>query len=146
MSEPRATASPLVHPRQPASRARRPSVAAEPLLDAADPKQVAAGILGFLRARHPGLALRFLEPPTHVPNGWETHTYRFQLASDHGLPPEWSGPLVLRIYASREGVPRARHEFAVQQFLHARSFRVPRPVLLEQSCNLFGGPFLVLER
>jgi aminoglycoside phosphotransferase (APT) family kinase protein len=144
MAEKRMAISPLVRPRKRFSGDR--SAVAEHLLDAADPNHVAAGLLGYLRALHPGLGLGFLEYPAHVPNGWETHTYRFQLQSDHGVPDAWAGPLVVRIYASPQGAPRARHEFAVQQFLHARSFRVPRPILLEETWNLFGGPFLILER
>jgi Phosphotransferase enzyme family len=145
MSEQRTTASPLIRPLKATSRADG-APTTERRLDATDPNQVASGLLGYLRARHPGLALRFLESPTYVPNGWETHMYRFQLQAVHALPPEWTGPLVLRIYASPQGGPRARHEFAVQRFLRSRAFRVPRPVLLESSWRLFGGPFLVFER
>jgi aminoglycoside phosphotransferase (APT) family kinase protein len=53
---------------------------------------------------------------------------------------------VLRIYASPGGLPRAAHEFAVQEVLHRRDFPAPRPVLLECGTGVFGGPFLLMER
>jgi aminoglycoside phosphotransferase (APT) family kinase protein len=42
-------------------------------------------------------------------------------------------------------VPRARHEFAVQRNLHHQNYPVPEPFLLEESCEHFGGPFLIME-
>jgi aminoglycoside phosphotransferase (APT) family kinase protein len=54
-------------------------------------------------------------------------------------------PLILRIYPSRQGVPRARREFAVQRHLHQRGQAVPEPLLIEEDCGLFGGPFMLIE-
>src|SRR5205823_6341734 len=44
------------------------------------------------------------------------------------------------------GLPRARHEFAVQRHLRGLGYPVPEPVLLEEDCTRFGGPFLLGER
>jgi len=62
------------------------------------------------------------------------------------LPASLAGPLILRIYSSVNGVPRARHEFAVQERLHQVGFPVPKPLLLHTDCAPFGGPFLLMER
>jgi aminoglycoside phosphotransferase (APT) family kinase protein len=84
--------------------------------------------------------------PLEIPHGWETYVYRFRLRATAVLPPAFARPLVLRIYASPEGVPRARREFAMQRHLHQRGHAVPEPLRFEADCDLFGGPFMLMER
>jgi aminoglycoside phosphotransferase (APT) family kinase protein len=43
-------------------------------------------------------------------------------------------------------VRRARHEFEVPRRLGQLGYPVPEPVLLEEGCDLFGGPFLIMEQ
>src|ERR1700722_13937191 len=69
---------------------------------------VADQLLGFVRI--PGLQYRLR--PTPLTDGWETYTYVLELEEHAGLPAWLRGPLVLRIYATEKGAPRARHEFA----------------------------------
>jgi aminoglycoside phosphotransferase (APT) family kinase protein len=90
-------------------------------------------------------SLRFAEPPVLIPEGWETYIYRFRLASATGLPSEWARPLVLRIYACIEGLPRLRHEYLVQQCMARHAYPVARPLLLDGDPHLLGGPFMVME-
>jgi aminoglycoside phosphotransferase (APT) family kinase protein len=89
--------------------------------------------------------LGFAEEPVEIPHGWETYIYRFRLRASGPLPAAFDRRLVVRIYASPEGVPRAQHEFACQHFVDKAGFPVPEPLLLGEDCGLFGGPFLVME-
>src|SRR6266852_6877310 len=123
---------------------------AEPRRRAADPNlpdQVADGLLTYLKRRYGVGALRYRSVPISNPDGWVTHTYTFQLEGP-SLPgfPASDRPLVLRTYCSPQGVPRALHEFEVQRHLHERGYPVPEPFLVEERCDLFGGPFLLMEQ
>jgi aminoglycoside phosphotransferase (APT) family kinase protein len=137
-----ANATPLVE--------RPPPIRAEPRRRAADPdfpEQVADGLLAYLARRFGSSNLRLRSLPVSNPDGWEAHTYNFQL--DGPSLPSFAAsdrPLVLRTYCSPQGVPRARHEFEVQRHLHERGYPVPEPFLLEERCDLFGGPFLIMEQ
>jgi aminoglycoside phosphotransferase (APT) family kinase protein len=102
-------------------------------------------LVDYLEPRLGVDSLRFAEPPAEVPHGWETYVYRFRLQAAGRLPASLARPLILRIYASPQGVPRARREFAVQRHLHLRGYGVPEPLLLEEDCTRFGGPFMLME-
>ena len=119
-----------------------PSAAPSRLVDPNCPDEVAAALQRFL-----GIAdLSYLERPQSICWGWETYSYRLQFAATPDLSAPLAGPLILRIYTSPNGVPRARHEFAVQRRLRQRGFPVPKPLLIHTDCDLFGGPFLLMER
>jgi aminoglycoside phosphotransferase (APT) family kinase protein len=107
---------------------------------------VTENLLAYLRSRLGLPSLEYLALPKECPVGWEAHTYRFQLRGTAGLDPALAGPLVARIYCGQAGVPRVRHEAAVQTYLHQRGYPVPVPLLLEEDMELFGGPFLVQTR
>lgn len=69
--------------------------------------------------------------------------WQFSLA---GGPPGWSEPLVLRVYP-READPGQVHvESAVQNGLAGEGFPAPRVVLSEDSGDVLGRPFLIMER
>jgi len=110
-----------------------------------DPAAVAAALLDELRRRLDLPGLGYAEPPAPLPDGWECYLYTFRLRGP-GLPPAWDRPLVLRIHADRRGVPHARREFAAPRYLAGLGYPVPRPLLLEESGEAFGGPFLIDER
>ena len=84
--------------------------------------------------------------PQELPDGWETYNYAFQFAANSSLPEGLARPLILRIFAHRNGLPRARHEWAVLTHLDHLGFPVTQPLLLEESCNYFGGSFLLRAR
>lgn len=90
--------------------------------------------------------LSYLESPQSICWGWETFTYRLQFAPSPSLPEPLAGPLVVRIYTSPKGVPRARHEFTMQKCLRQLGFPVPKPLLIHTNCEPFGAPFLLMER
>ncbi|MFL5244616.1 MAG: phosphotransferase [Gemmataceae bacterium] len=114
--------------------------------DPANGADVSEALLGYLTQRHGDKSIRFCDRPAYIPNGWETHTYAFRVeAADH-QPQELRGPLVIRIYSSPQGLPRAWHEFEIQRHLIADGFPAPAAKVLEEDCTLFGGPFLIMEQ
>lgn len=86
-----------------------------------------------------------VEGPTPMPHGWEAHVYRLRLAAAGCLPSPFDEPLTLRAYETVRAVPRARHEYAVMSHLQKLGFPAPEPLLLDEHCNLLGGPFLLLR-
>lgn len=109
------------------------------------PQAVSAALLAYLEQRLDAPQLSLAEPIEEFTHGWETYTYRFRLMPHSALMSEWKLPMVVRIYASPCGVPQARRAFAIQSFLAERGFPVPKPVLFEENCDLFGGPFFLMH-
>ncbi len=118
----------------------------KPAADPASPAEVATVLLTYLSSRFSAVPLRYLAQPSPIENGWETYTYGFQVQRTSALPPALARPLILRIFASPQGLPRLRHEFAAQQYLHQSGYRVAEPLLREETCGLFGGPFQIMEQ
>jgi aminoglycoside phosphotransferase (APT) family kinase protein len=110
------------------------------------PSQVGKTLLAYFHRQAGMEALQYAEGPELIPNGWETYTYHFRLADSSTLPSPYNRPLILRVYSSPQGLPRARHEFAVQRHLHGLGYPVAEPLFLEESCTWFGGLFAVMER
>lgn len=110
--------------------------------DAADPDSVAKALRRCLA----GGRLLYQQRPQPIAWGWETFTYRLQFRPRPDLPPLLAGPLIVRIYSSEKGLPRARHEFAFQEQLRRLDFPVAKPLLLHSDCALFGGPFVLMQR
>jgi len=124
---------------RPAPPPRRP---ADPAAAAA----VAPALLEYLQRHLRTQALRYAEAPAPIPDGWETHIYTFQLDGP-GLPRAWARPLVLRVHANGRARWRGPgNEFAVHRHMIGLGYPAPRPLLLEEACDTFGGPFLVVER
>jgi aminoglycoside phosphotransferase (APT) family kinase protein len=113
--------------------------------DPDSPTQVATGLLSYLRNKWRAASLSYNAPPVAITDGWEAYTYRFKLNPSLSMPQSFSGPMVLRIYSSPRGIPRARREFVAQQRLRLMGYRVPRALQLEASPTVFGGPFLIME-
>lgn len=110
--------------------------------DAADREAVGKALRHCLA----GGRLLYQERPQPISWGWETFTYHLQFRPRPDLPPLLAGPLIVRIYSSEKGLPRARREFAFQEQLRRLDFPVAKPLLLHSDCALFGGPFLLLQR
>src|SRR5579885_1817012 len=97
-----------------------------PKADPAVPGAVAHALLAYLRLHLDAQELAYAEAPEEIVHGWETYIYRFRLRGGR-LPAALDRPLILRIYASPQGVPRARREFAVQAHMHRAGHAVPEP-------------------
>ena len=113
--------------------------------DPASAAAVARALPAYLAPRLGAGELHFAEGPDEIVHGWETYVYRFRLRAEGPLPGPFDRPLVLRIYGSAQGVPRARREFAVQRALHLAGQPVAEPLVVEDGCGLFGSPFLIME-
>jgi aminoglycoside phosphotransferase (APT) family kinase protein len=105
---------------------------------------VAAALQSYFRARLGLSNLALAELPVAFLNGWETHSYHFRLQSPEKLPSTFARPLTVRIYCNSAGLPRARREFVVQHHLYQLQYPVAEPLLLEEDCSYFGGPFLIM--
>src|SRR6516165_4138872 len=73
------------------------------------PVPVAARLLHYLADRAGSASLHYLHELVPVSDGWETYIYHFQLQGVDGLPREFRGPLTLRLFAGRRGIPQGRH-------------------------------------
>lgn len=112
---------------------------------ATEAPSVADGLLDYLRARFAVSDLEYVHRPRQVPNGRETYTFHFQLHSPESIPEDFRGPLILRLYASGNGLDTLRHDYAVQDHMVHLDYPVPKPLLLEEDSALFGGPFMVMQ-
>jgi hypothetical protein len=107
--------------------------------------EVRSALRDYLAARFGLPGLSYAEPPTAYSEGWETYIFRFRLSHHKSLPRQFAVPLVLRIFADHHGIQRVRHEFAVQRSLRHLDYPVAEPLIREESCGYFGGPFLIRE-
>jgi aminoglycoside phosphotransferase (APT) family kinase protein len=108
--------------------------------------EVASVLADYLSMRLGVSDLRYLSKPLPICEGWESYIYHFQLEPSDGLPPGYQQPLTLRVFWTAQGVPRARHEFAVLHHMRRLGYPVPAAIALDESCNLFGGPFMLIEQ
>src|SRR5947209_6169541 len=109
----------------PEPRTSRPPLTVDPPMTA----RKAAGLLRYLATYLGVKGLRYRAAPAPVSDGWETLLYGFQLPRHPQLPPEFKRPLILRVYASPQGLPRARREVAIQRALRRQGFPVPQVLL-----------------
>jgi aminoglycoside phosphotransferase (APT) family kinase protein len=108
-------------------------------------ESLAAELLSYLQTRQGLSGLQYLQAPEIIPDGWETYTYRLQFLAPKEAPAAYRGPLVLRIYDPRKGLPRLRRDFAVQRRLAELHYPVARPLMAEEDSSFLGGPFLLME-
>jgi aminoglycoside phosphotransferase (APT) family kinase protein len=104
---------------------------------------VARQLLGCLQRTLEAPALAWAEPPVALTGGYDTAIYAFQL---RGAAPEWSAPLILRVYRLETRVEVARFEAAIHGCLRELGARVPRVLLVVAGASELGRPFVVMER
>ena len=77
--------------------------------------RVGVDLLQYLAHRLGIPELRFDREPELVPDGWVVYVFHFRLHETPGLPPEFCGPLTVRLVACPEGALCGRHdsEFAL---------------------------------
>ncbi len=100
-------------------------------------------LLSFLRASLGARALEFQAPPTRVQGGFESLIYSFSLK---GSPPEFSGPLILRLLRKLDEPDRARREALIQNTVLGLGFPAPRVLRAVTSNAELGAPFLIMEK
>ena len=107
-----------------------------------DPPELAASLLAYLRGQL-GEAVGFAEEPTALSGGFETGIYAFRLK---GAPPEFAGPLILRLYPAFVDPARAMYEKVVHETLVTGGYPAPRVLLASADAETLGGGFLVMVR
>ena len=115
-------------------------------IESASSFEVGERLLAYLKRHWRLNRLAFSHQPEVVPHGWETFTFRFQLAAASGLPAKFTHPLILRIYANKAGTSCAYREWQIEDYLAPFGYPVPECIVLERSSEVFGGPFLVSEQ
>jgi aminoglycoside phosphotransferase (APT) family kinase protein len=118
----------------------------EAFVEFASPHEIGERLLRYLRRRWHLRRLVFAREPEAILHGWETYTFRFQVAAPAGLPVQYARPLILRIYASGAGTPCAYREWQIENYLAPLGYPVATCVLLERCPDVFGGPFLISEQ
>ena len=87
----------------------------------------------------------YLEPPTPLGRGMDTRIYSFHLNAD-GLGPQWSAPLVLRLYTSEDQADKAQKEADVQKFAASHGYPAVEPLLIDRQATGFDLPIMVMPR
>jgi aminoglycoside phosphotransferase (APT) family kinase protein len=72
-----------------------------------------------------------------------TDVYALELAE---APPEWSGPLVLRVYPPATNALDVRRERCAQEVVAAQGVPAPRVVACEDEAGSLDAPFMLMER
>jgi aminoglycoside phosphotransferase (APT) family kinase protein len=88
-------------------------------------------------------SLDFAERPVAVTGGFDTQIFSFRLAA---APPDFSGPLILRLLHAHHDPTRALRERAVQNALAAVGYPAPRVLLATAHATVLGGAFLIMQR
>jgi aminoglycoside phosphotransferase (APT) family kinase protein len=104
---------------------------------------VARSLIADLQRTLDAPELAYAEPPVALTGGFDTAIYAFRL---RGAAPEWSAPLVLRVYRLDARAEIARFEAAVHGCLAGLGMPVPRVLLVDDGANALGHPFVVMER
>ena len=107
-----------------------------------NPLEMPASLLAYLRNQLCE-AVEFSEEPQASAGGYETAIYAFRLT---GVPPEFAGPLILRVYPGFVDPARVTYEKTVHDTLVAGAYPAPRVLLASTDVETLGGGFLVMER
>jgi aminoglycoside 3'-phosphotransferase-1 len=113
------------------------------MTDPTDAVAVGSSLLGWARGQQ-GDGVAFTEAPAPILGGLDTFIYalRFTGARDAA----WNGPLILRLYPNAGRGESARREAAILGFLAERAFPAPAVVAAEEGTEVFGLPFVLMER
>jgi len=106
-----------------------------------NPTQLAEKLLAYLRAELQIATLDYTEPLTQLQGGYETHTYRFQLARVNEFPQ----PLVLRLYPEMYGTHNAVWESTIQNILAEANYPVARVHWVCTDMTVLGGAFFIMD-
>ena len=104
---------------------------------------VSARLLDFLRQRLGRSALTYATPPVELQGGFESLVYSFALGS---APPEFEGPLVLRVLRRLEDPERALREAVIHNTVAEHGFPAPRVLIAVTTSEQLGAPFLIMLR
>jgi aminoglycoside phosphotransferase (APT) family kinase protein len=104
---------------------------------------VEARLLRYLQTKLQQPDLRYLTAPARFAGSFENRVFAFQLQP--GVA-QFSGPLVLRLFAQPGDAARGHREFALQNALADKGFPAPRVFVSEDDVAILGGPFIIMEQ
>ena len=105
-------------------------------------EDLSARLLAYLRDTLADNRLDYMEPPSRMRGGSQAYVYRFELS---GAPPDFSRPLILRLYPRGYSAARVVKESLVQDGLARQSYPVPRIYATCANRSILGGAFLIME-
>ena len=115
------------------------------VLDASNPAEVAAPLLGDLRERLGSSELAYAEPPRPLGRATSSFIYSFRLSG--AATDAWTVPLVVRILLVASSGPTLVREDAIQRFVAAHGYPALVPFALEATGDgALGLPFMVVPR
>ena len=114
-------------------------------VDPANATEVGEALQQYVADRLQATGLVYLEPPTPLGRGLDTRIYSFHLNAE-GLGPQWSAPLVLRLYTSEDQAEKAQKEADVQAFAAAEGYPAVEPLLVDRKAAGFELPIMVMPR
>ena len=109
-----------------------------------DATEVAAAVAQWAAA-HFGSAVGVASTPRTVTGGLDSHVHFIDLTGG-SLPPEWRGPLVIRLLPTADRLDQARREAAVQTWCADNGYDAPRVLAVLEPSEAFGLPVQVMER
>ena len=98
--------------------------------------------LAYVRGRL-GSGARYREALRRLTGGFVTDVYGFELQD---APPEWSGPLVLRVYPADTDRLAVQRERCAQEVVSAQGVPAPKVLACEDGPGALDAPFMVMER
>ena len=100
-------------------------------------------LVAHLRGVLAAPALDLAEPPVALTGGFDTEIFAVRLRE---APPDFAGPLVLRMLRPHHDPTRALREEATQNALAVLGFPAPRVLLAATVPAPLGAPFVLMER
>ena len=105
--------------------------------------EIGRRLLAFLHAELGIPGLTYAEPPKRITGGYDTAIFAFAL---EGAPPEYAGPLILRILQPQYDPARALREKSIHDAVTALGYPAPCVPFATSDGNVLGGAFLIMER
>lgn len=103
---------------------------------------LSVALLDFLSQRL-GRLVTYVAPPVELQGGFESRVYSFAL---DGAPPEFEGPMVLRVLRRLEDPERARREAVIHNTVAEHGFPAPRVLIAVTTSEQLGAPFLIMQK
>jgi aminoglycoside phosphotransferase (APT) family kinase protein len=104
---------------------------------------LARELLAALQTRLGSNAVAYAEEPERLRGGFFTENQAFRLT---GIPAEWDGPLVVRLFPGRAEPDLASREAAVQTALADQDFPAAPVLWFDDAARLDGRRFFVMRR
>ena len=114
-------------------------------IDPGNATEVAEALRQYVADKLHVSGIVYIDSPAPLGRGMDTRIYSFHLNAD-GLGPQWSAPLVLRVYTSADQGDKAQKEADVQAFAASQGYPAVEPVLLDRHAAGFDLPSMVMPR